>query len=103
MKTIDENEYFDIVLKEKGVFLVDFFASWCGPCKILIPIIEELEEEMGFVAYKIDITKHTSVAKSFGVNSIPTVCIFSGGEFKEKIIGSLPKEQIRAVIQKYLV
>lgn len=79
---------FDEIVKE-GVCLVDFWASWCGPCKMLAPNIEELanDYEGRVTVGKVNVDDHPSLAEKFGVFSIPTVILFENGEEKERIIG----------------
>ncbi|MDD5032110.1 MAG: thioredoxin [Patescibacteria group bacterium] len=89
--------------KEKPV-LVDFFAAWCGPCKIQGPIIEEVAEEMGEKAIvgKLNTEEAPETSNQYGVMSIPTLILFKGGEVKETLNGLQPKETLVEVIKKYL-
>ena len=84
--------------------IVDFWATWCPPCKILHPILDEIAEDYdGKVAVcKVDVDQNQSLAQKYGVRSIPTVFIFKGGEIKDQVIGALPKEQITAKIDSIL-
>lgn len=102
MKVINEQEYKNEVLKSKGVVLLDFYASWCGPCRMIAPVLEELEEENNIKVLKMDVDENTNVPKEYGVMSIPTVCIFKDGEFKEKFLGYRQKEEIEEILNKYL-
>ena len=85
-----------------GVVLVDFFATWCGPCKMLSPIIEEIAAECdgSFSVYKVDIDEAGDVAMDFGIMSVPTVIIFKDGEEAERMIGVRPKAEILGAVQK---
>ena len=76
-----------------GVVLVDFFATWCGPCKMLGPVIEEIgvETDGSFAVYKVDIDECEDVAMDFGIMSVPTVIIFKDGAEAERMIGVQPK------------
>ena len=87
-----------------GVVLVDFFATWCGPCKMLGPIIEEIGEECdgSFAVYKVDVDEAEDIAMDYGIMSVPTVIIFKNGEEAERLIGVQPKtvllEKVKALI-----
>ena len=102
MKVINEEQYKTEVLQSKGVVVLDFFASWCGPCRMIAPELEEVEEELGISVFKMDVDECNAVPREYGVMSIPTVCIFSDGVFKEKFLGYKAKEEIAEVVKKYL-
>lgn len=89
---------FDEKIKN-GVVVVDFFATWCGPCKMLSPIIDEVENEMSDIEFiKIDVDKEEELARKFGVMSIPTVIIFKDGEIKSQNVGFMSKDEIIEMI-----
>lgn len=92
-RIINEKEFKDLVLKGTGVMLIDFFASWCGPCKALTPILEEVVKEIGDQAnvYKVDIDQDKGLAQKYRVMSVPTMKIFKDGEPVETIVGLQPK------------
>ena len=100
---IKSEEQFEEVIKE-GVTLVDFYASWCGPCKMLAPFIEEISEEYdGKVKVcKIDVDEVESLAYKFNVRSIPTLMYFKDGKLKEVNVGFQDKKTIENVLQKYI-
>lgn len=76
-----------------GVTVVDFFATWCGPCKMLSPVLEELEEDRSdFKVVKIDIDKEQALARSYGIMSVPTLILFKDGKEIAKKVGFMPKE-----------
>ncbi len=101
VKVTDED--FDEFVEEYDVVLIDFWAEWCGPCKRLGPIIEELAEEMqGDVAFgKLDVDDNKAKSSEYSVSSIPTMIIFNEGEVVDKMIGALPKEDIKEKLEKY--
>ena len=101
VKHINEKEFDLEVLKEDGVVVVDFFATWCGPCKKLEPILEELQEEMENIKIvKIDIDENLNAAVKYGVMNIPTIKIFKKGEELATKVGFLPKESLISMINK---
>ncbi len=78
---------------KEGVTVVDFFATWCGPCKMLSPVLEELEEDRSdFKVVKIDIDKEQELARSYGIMSVPTLILFKDGKEISKKVGFMPKE-----------
>ena len=85
---------FDSVLSEGKPVLVDFFAVWCGPCKLLSPVMEQLSEELSSRAAvcKLDIDQETAIARRFGVQSVPTVILFQDGREKARLTGYHPAE-----------
>lgn len=97
----DDN--FDEGVKE-GVVLVDFYADWCGPCRMLNPIIEELAAEMVGKAkvVKVDTDQAVNVASKFEVTSIPTLLLLKNGEVLERVVGLKDLDALRAMIQKAL-
>ena len=84
------------VLQAEGPVLVDFYADWCGPCRTLAPIIEQVaqENEGKLKVCKVDVTQSMDTASRYSIMSIPTLMIFKGGEVVDKSIGALSKEQI---------
>ncbi len=87
-----KDEVFNDEIKE-GLVLVDFYADWCGPCRMLAPVIEEVANELPNVKIiKINVDEREDVARTYGVMSIPTVILFENGEIKKKQVGFMPKE-----------
>lgn len=78
--------------------VVDFWAAWCGPCRMIAPIIDELATEYDGKAMiaKVDVDNNQQVAMQYGIRSIPTILMFKGGEQVETIVGAVPKEQIQS-------
>ena len=99
MKYIEKIEEFDEIIKNNSV-LVDFYATWCGPCQMLSPILEELEKEnKNLTIVKIDVDKNETLARSHGVMSIPTIEIYKEGTLTNKQIGYLSKEELQDLLK----
>ena len=94
--TITDDNFETEVLKSENPVLIDFWAAWCGPCRIIAPIVEELASEYSGKAKigKLDVDDNQQTAIKYGVRSIPTLLIFKDGQLKETIIGAVPKGQI---------
>ena len=101
---IQDEAEFDTLLETESLFVVDCTASWCGPCKLIAPLIDRLAEEYSDRAkvLKLDLDANQPVAKRFGIRSIPAVMIFKQGELAETLVGAKPYEEFSSTLDKYL-
>jgi thioredoxin len=96
----NENNFNDIVQGE--LVLVDFFATWCGPCRMLGPVLEELAEERSNITVaKIDVDESASLAKNYGIMSVPTLLLFKDGKLIDQRSGFMPKEELTRWIESH--
>ncbi|MEG0249805.1 MAG: thioredoxin [Peptostreptococcus sp.] len=95
---INAQDFAKNVKENKGVAVIDFFATWCGPCNMLGPVFAEVAEENKDAAFfaKVDIDQSMELAQEFGVNTVPTVIFFKDGKEVNREIGFMPKEKIVA-------
>ncbi|HIS18793.1 MAG TPA: thioredoxin [Candidatus Coprovivens excrementavium] len=96
LKVLSNEKDFDSTIKE-GKWLVDFYAEWCGPCKMLSPIIEELSKKYNVL--KVDTDKCPSIAMKFGIMSIPTLIVFENGTKIKQSMGYMPLEEVEDLIK----
>ncbi|HOJ31554.1 MAG TPA: thioredoxin [bacterium] len=103
MKVLND-ENFDAVLKENSVVLVDFYADWCGPCRMMAPVVEEIATELEgkMVVAKLNVDENPDIAARFQIFSIPTFILFKNGKAEEKIIGAVGKAGLLEKIKSYL-
>ena len=92
------------VIDKGGITVVDFFANWCGPCRKLAPILEEVEAELGEKVNfaKIDTDDNLDSAKEYQVSGLPTLLVFKNGEVVERMVGLMPKSSIITNIEKHI-
>lgn len=102
MKIVSSNEFKNEI--SEGVVLVDFFATWCGPCKMLGPVLEDLGKELEGKAkiIKVDIDQSGDLADEFRISSVPTMILFKDNKIVDTMVGFLPKERIKQVIESNL-
>ncbi|OPJ57247.1 thioredoxin [Alkalithermobacter paradoxus] len=104
VKVITGNEFKSEVEDYSGVAVVDFFAEWCGPCKMLAPVLDNLNEEMKDEVkfLKVDIDREMALAQRFNITSVPTMLVFKNGKVVDTIMGFRPKEMIQSQIKSNL-
>ncbi|RPI03379.1 MAG: thioredoxin [Ignavibacteriae bacterium] len=101
---LSEGNFEQEVLKSSTPVLVDFWAVWCGPCKMIAPIVDELatEYEGKLKIGKVDVDNHQQIAMQYGIRSIPTLLIFKDGKVVEQLIGAAPKKTLVEKLLKHL-
>lgn len=100
---VSASDFEEEVLKENGVVVVDFWATWCGPCKMIAPIVEELDEEMSNVKFvKVDVDKNPQIANQYKIVSIPTLKIFKDGKLINTLIGFKTKDALKIDVEACL-
>ena len=98
------SQNFNEKISQEGLVVVDFFATWCGPCRMLGPVMEQVKDEIGDKAsiYKLDIDEGEDIARSFGIMSVPSVLFFKNGEEVGRFVGFRGVEDVKSEIEKYL-
>lgn len=104
VKKLDSQNFNEEVVGSGKVSLVDFYADWCGPCKMIAPVMERIASAYEGQAniFKLNIDAAQDIAMRFGVTSIPTLIVFKGGKKVDQIVGALPQEQIESLLNQYL-
>lgn len=103
METSEKRSFSDIIAGNKPV-LVDFSAEWCGPCKMMPPILKEVKEKLGerVTILKMDIDRNPAVASAYQIQSVPTLIVFRDGQIKWRQSGVMRAEQLKAVLESVL-
>ncbi len=103
-KLLNNSQFYNKIRTSDKLVVMDFFATWCGPCKMLTPIFESLSREMSDTVdfAKIDIDRSLEVAQEYKIVSVPTMIIFKNGKEVQRIVGFVPKEQIKSKIKAHL-
>ncbi|WP_250674658.1 thioredoxin [Paraclostridium ghonii] len=102
-RIIDIEEFRTEVENTSEITVVDFFATWCGPCKMLAPVFDELGNDIDKAKFlKVDIDKSLELARRFQVTTVPTVIVFKDGEEAERLVGFIPKQKLEDMVNAHI-
>ena len=101
---LTDGNFKENVLDSDKVVLVDFWATWCGPCRMIAPIVEELHTELEGKAVigKVNVDENSEASANYGVRNIPTILIFKNGEVVDKLVGAVPKSEILSKLESHM-
>mgnify|MGYP006287682063 CR=1 FL=1 len=99
--SVSSEAQLDDLVSTHDAVLVDFYADWCGPCKMLEPVVERLAAETDAVVAKVDVDANQQLASAYGVRGVPTLVLFADGEQVEEIVGVQPEDQLRSLVESH--
>ena len=98
LQHLDERNYDEALVAAEGVMMVDFWAEWCGPCRAIGPVLEDLAKSSGGTVSlaKVNVDENPGLAARYGIRSIPTILLVKDGKVRDQVVGAVPKTQIQA-------
>jgi thioredoxin 1 len=105
VRTVTDQNFSDEVIQAEGLTIVDFWAVWCGPCRMVAPIVEQLANDYsdkGLKVSKLDVDENPVTASRYGIRSIPTILFFKGGELVDRVIGAVPRPHLEQKVKQHL-
>lgn len=102
VQKIDQDKFQELVINSTRPVLVDFWAEWCGPCRSLAPVLDQVAQELGEKAsiVKVNVDENGELAQQFGIRGIPTMIFFKNGEAAKTLVGIQPKEEIKKTLEE---
>lgn len=100
-QALNEQTFDEAIAASDGLVMVDFWAAWCGPCRIVAPILEEIADSTGVPLMKVNIDENSALAARYGIRSIPTILFVKAGEVVDRVIGAMPKAAFQKVIDTH--
>jgi thioredoxin 1 len=101
-QSLTEQTYDEALVAAQGLVLVDFWAAWCGPCRAVAPVLEQLADEAGVTVMKVNIDENPGLAARYEIRSIPTILFVKDGKVVDRVVGAVPKAAFQKVIDKHL-
>ena len=101
---VNDSNFEEVVLKSEKLVIIDFWAEWCGPCRMITPIIEEISKEYAgrILAAKVDVDSNPGISSKLGIRNIPTVMFYKNGEMVDKQVGAVPKSNFISKLEPLL-
>ena len=103
--TVTDENFGDQVVEAEGLTMVDFWATWCGPCRMVAPIVEQLAHEYsekGLLVGKLDVDQTPVIPSRYGIRSIPTILFFKKGELVDRVVGAVPRKNLEEKVKQHL-
>lgn len=102
LQQVNTDKFNELVNSSDKLIIADFYADWCGPCKMIAPVLQDISEEVDNVTIlKVNVDNEPSLSAQYGVRNIPTILFFKGGEIVDKIVGAQPKKNFMELIEKH--